>query len=357
MRILKKLFAAPLLKTAAKAAAKAVWAFPRAALFSAAIGMAVFSPAGYGAESGPKGGPVSNPVSGLAGHIAERGGSGPKGDPDRNGDTALHSAIKAAGRDRDGDTDARLRRVMRLLLRESGHLANALNHAGEAPLFLARTYPATARLLLQSGADPNIITPQGGTVFQSLLLGSFDPGLLKMIFRESQFQPDINIIDKSGGHSLLQIILQEILLAEQFFQSEYPKHGKYKGQPPVAYVFDLFQENSSWRNFLADIGRRAEQAAIIINNGANLSHRNFDGELALHLAVRQRSPQTARLIIQRGGTEYLTEEDRKALARLAAEQGHNKIIALLSAKPPFSGKPSFRDSAASSCRAALSRFF
>ena len=56
--------------------------------------------------------------------------------------------------------DARLAKKVKTLL-EVGSDPNAMNSLGEAPLFLARRYPLTFRLLLRHGASPGLSDPEG----------------------------------------------------------------------------------------------------------------------------------------------------------------------------------------------------
>ena len=81
-----------------------------------------------------------------------------------------------------------------------------------------------------------------------------------------------------------------------------------------------------------------------------MTHRDPLGELALYQATRLSDPIIAEWIIRKGGTEYLTNQDREILVRLAVEQNHTKILHFLKQKP-FPGEVSFSDKIFNSCHA------
>ena len=163
-----------------------------------------------------------------------------------DGDTILHKTIRAAAKERqDGDTDGRLRKRVRILIRDESHLINVINVAGETPLFLARKYSLTAKLLLQNGADPNLVNQHDRTVFQDVLMDSFNPLLLKIFFKYSQNRPDVNVVDENDL-SLLQYLLYDIFRATEHFKSQYEKDREYHGGSLINYTFSLFEARKKW---------------------------------------------------------------------------------------------------------------
>ena len=272
-----------------------------------------------------------------------------RGSPD-DGDTILHKTIRAAERDHDaGARDSRLRKRVRILLRDEGYLVNIVNNAGETPLFLARKYPLTAKLLLQNGADPNLVNQHDRTVFQDVLRNNINPSLLKIFFKWSQNRPDVNVEDENGL-SLLQYLLHDMSRAEQYFESQDAKDREYRGGSVIAYTFSLFEANKKRGAFLTTLTRRKAEAVILINEGIDLTHRDSLEELALYQALRLPDSLIAEWILRKGGTEYLTGRDREALVRLAVEQNHTKILHFLK-EEPFPGEISFRDKLFNSCHA------
>ena len=268
-----------------------------------------------------------------------------------DGDTILHATIRAADKDHnDGiGRDGRLRKRVRVLLRDEIHLINVVNDVGETPLFLARKYPLTTKLLLRKGADPNVVNQHDMTAFQYILMSNIDPSLLKIFFKWSQNRPDVSIVDENGL-SLLQYLLHDISRWTKHFKSQYEKDREYGGGSVVAYAISLFEANKKWGDFLTNRSRRKKEAIILINEGVDLTHRDPLGELALYQALRLSDSLVAEWIIRKGGTEYLTIQDREALVRLAAEQNHTKILRLLKQKP-FPGEVSFTDKIFNSCHA------
>ena len=66
-------------------------------------------------------------------------------------DSILHKIIRSAAKDTLGERDRKLRkRVRALLQKENPEIVNTINNQGEIPLFLARHYPLTTKLLLQT---------------------------------------------------------------------------------------------------------------------------------------------------------------------------------------------------------------
>ena len=307
-----------------------------------------------------------------------------------DGDTILHKTIRAADKDRDdGDRDSRLRKRVRILLRDKGHLINIINDAGETPLFLAGKYPLTTKLLLQHGADPNLVNQHDRTVFQDVLMRSFSPQLLKIFFKWSQKRPDVNVVDENGlsilqhlwsqpdmnvmdenglplaqhlwsqsdvslihedGLSLLQFLLYDIFLAAKYSEAQYKKDREYHGGSVIAYTISLFAVKKKWDNFFENRYKRKEIALILINEGVDLTYRDPFGKLSLHQAVRLDSPEIAERIIKKGGTWYLTSQDREAIIQLAVEKNYDKIVRLLR-KKPFPGEVSLLGKFFDSCHA------
>ena len=214
---------------------------------------------------------------------------------------------------------------------------------------MARKYPLTAKLLLQNGADPNLFNQYERTVFQDVLEDSYNPSLLKMFFKWSQ--PDVNIVDQNDhGRSLLQKLLHDLLLMEQYYQSTYETDFEYRGGSLISYTISLFRASESWNNFFINQNRRKEESIIIINQGVDLTHRDDAGELSLYQAVRLPRSEIAEWIIRKEGTRYLTNQDREFLVRLSVKRNHDKILRLLK-KEPFPGKVSLRDKFFNSCHA------
>ena len=306
-------------------------------------------------------------------------------------DTILHKTIRAAAKDSDaGDRDNRLRkRVRDLLKEEDNEIVNAINNEGETPLFLARKYPLTVKLLLQKGANPNLVNQHGRTVFQYVLMLSSNPSLLKIFFKWSQNRPNVNVVDEDSlsilqhlwsqpnmnvmdedgrplaqhlwsqsdvnlihedGLSLLQFLLYDIFLAKKHSEAQSEKDREYRGGSLIAYTISQFAAKKKWNNFFENLYKRKEIALILINEGADLSYRDPFGKLPLHQAVRLYNSEIAERIIKKGGTWYLTSHDREAIIQLAIEKNYDKVVHLLK-KKPFLGELSFRDKILKACQA------
>lgn len=307
-----------------------------------------------------------------------------------DGDTILHKTIRAADKDLDdGGRDRRLRKRVRNLLQDKGHLINVVNSAGETPLFLARKYPLTTKLLLQNGADPNAVNQHGRIVFQDVLIFSLDPQLLKIFFKWSQNQPDVNVVDENGlsllqymwsqpemnlihedgpplaqylwsqfdvdliyedSLSLLQLLLYDIFLATKYAEIQREKDHEYRGGSLIDYALSLYASDRKWGNFFENRRKRKEMALILINEGADLAYRDPFGKLPLHQAVRLYTPEIAERIIKKGGTLYLSSQDREAIIQLAIERNYDKVVRFLRRKP-FPGEISFVDKIFNACHA------
>lgn len=275
-----------------------------------------------------------------------------------------------------------------LLQKEDSEIVNAINNKGETPLFLARKYPLTTKLLLKKGADPNLVNQDGRTVFQDVLMLISNPYLLKIYFKWSRNRPNVNVVDKNGldllqlgwsqpemnlihedgpplaqrlwsqfdvnlihegSLSLLQLLLYDIFLATQYAEAQKKKESEYHGGSVVAYTFSLIAAKKKWRNFFENRSKRNEMALLLINEGADLTYRDPFGKLPLHQAVRLYNSEIAERIIKKGGTRYLTSQDREDITQLATEKHYDKVVQLLR-KKPFPGEVPFKDKLLNSCQ-------
>ena len=259
--------------------------------------------------------------------------------------------------------------------------------------------------MLQKGADPNLLTQDDRTVFQHILMANFnqDPSLLKIYFKYSRpdvsfidenalslleiiwSQPEIKLIDGKplsyylwgGGAgtntvneeespavliepdlnfiveeslSLLQFLLYDVFLFTQYINKW--KSEEYKGGSVIAYALTLHRGIKYLKDFISKRHIRVQQALLLINEGADLTYRDPFGKLPLHQAVRFYSPAVAERIIKKGGTLYLTKQDREFAIEMAIENNHDKVVNLLTQKP-FPREPSLKEKFVNSCHSIL----
>ena len=218
---------------------------------------------------------------------------------------------------------------------------------------------------------------------------NFNPRLLKIYFKWSRNRPNVNIVDENGLYflqhiwsqpemnlihedgpplaqhlwsqfdvnlihedslSLLQLLLYDIFLATKYSEAQKEKEFEYHGDSVVAYTLSLFAVNKKWNNFFENRHKRKEIVLLLINEGADLTYRDPFGKLPLHQAVRLYDSEIAERIIKKGGTRYLTNQDREDIIQLAIEKNYDKVVHFLR-KKPFPGEVPFKDKLLNSCQA------
>ncbi len=217
--------------------------------------------------------------------------------------------------------DARLAKKVKTLL-EVGSDPNAMNSLGETPLFLARRYPLTFRLLLLHGASPGLSDPEGKTVLQKIIEeNDFDFRLAlapaREILRDRASRPPADI----GGQMLLGF-LPEVIKKQRAFN-------------PYSEIMRQ--------------ARPGEKLALaFVQSRADLAQRDEGGNLPVFFAAQLWDQRIACKMIEAGGIGCLSDSDREKLFRLAASR--DKIIGELQKRGFFS----FLDSSGQGTAARLS---
>ena len=163
--------------------------------------------------------------------------------------------------------------------------------------------------------------------------------------------------------SLLQFLLYDIFLATKYSVAQKEKELEYHGGSLITYAFHLHTVHKKWNNFAMNRHNREEVALLLINEGADLTKRDHFGKFPLHQAVRLYNVKIAERIIKKGGTLYLSRQDREDIIQLATEENkvieslvgyhrdnYDKVIQLLR-KKPFPGEVPFKDKFLNSCHA------
>lgn len=187
-----------------------------------------------------------------------------------------------------GDTDS-----LRTLI-----FAEDLNQpAGEGMTLLiyalARRQRAAMKLLLEGGANPNALTPQGATALH-LAAGADDPALLETFLGKA----DPNLPDGNG-------------------------------KPP---------------SFIAAEQRRWENLKLLLDHGASIDAADRDGNTLLHMLAMRNNFEAVAVLLRIGANPNIRNHNRllvldvvrnsPAMPDSAAGQWREQVLRMLAAGPP-----------------------
>ena len=242
-----------------------------------------------------------------------------KSNREEDGNTKLHLAIMAEKR--RGHNDQKLKKTVQALL-QGGEDPNVTNSEEISPLYLSISYPETFKVLLQYGADPNISDSDGETDFQKIINAMFFyQGKLfyvNSIFKWSQIKPNVNV-ENEDGNSILNNYLDGFIarMSEKLSEITNLNQEAYNTKGYDARSEKLKTLKYEQERYIEEYKAGTKTAFILINKGADLTHRNARGELPLHQAVQLPGSEVTEQMIKKRGTGYLTRKDRAVLVQRA----------------------------------------
>ncbi|KAI9853716.1 MAG: hypothetical protein M1813_001832 [Trichoglossum hirsutum] len=70
-------------------------------------------------------------------------------------------------------------------------------------------------------------------------------------------------------------------------------------------------------------------ARLLLEKGADLNVKTYDGRTALHLAAEKGHETVVQLLLEKGGAVNAKTYDGQTALHLAAEKGHETVVQLL----------------------------
>jgi ankyrin repeat protein len=192
---------------------------------------------------------------------------------------------------------------------------NAASSELNTPLMLAAGISSlsTAEMLLELGADPNLINSNGQTALHiaSNGVGAEDLGLVKFLIPKTL---SLTTKDKQGYPPFLHVRNKDI--AEVFLDND----------------IDVDSINGIHNKTLLELAAQegnAELVATLLNRGANVNHRSNDNWTALHAAAGSGNAETIRLLIGKGAEIQAKSQHGWNALHIAVWDGSSESIQLL----------------------------
>ncbi|GAP93143.1 putative ankyrin repeat protein [Rosellinia necatrix] len=217
----------------------------------------------------------------------------------KDGSNALHWAVKSP--------------ILTRLLLDAGVDANVASSDGATPLHKAKDAEVISLLIELGGADINRTNNDGKTPLLSLLGGysSSTEGLKKIL----EYGPDVSVVDNKGDSALHYLLRRFSLgsmttvLRDLLAMGADPNRRNYSGDLPLHDVqydhsasdqvldlllnagADINAQNKKGSTFLFQIIQHRplkmlDFAELLLEKGASLTRRDFNGRTILHEAVR-----------------------------------------------------------------------
>lgn len=239
-------------------------------------------------------------------------------------------------------------------LDDAGYKLNAWNRAGDMTIFMAaaaKNSADTVEALIEAGGDFNLKNPNGFTALSYAALSNPDPEVIKVFMKKGA---DFGITDKMGATLLMlaagfnkSVPVVQALLDAGAKAGEVTPSGMTAlmfaigNKAPVGIVRSLIAAGENVNHFYkgqsllfhAFLAKNPpEVIGLLISAGANVHARETEyGRSVLMEAALQGTPETVRLLLERGASPALADaEGNTALFYAVRNKEHGKdIISLL----------------------------